>query len=278
MPLDFFVLFSSGASLLGSPGQSNHAAANAFMDALAHYRQSQGLPAISINWGPWSEIGAAARYELDKHQNIEMLSPAAGLAALSYAMRQNQNAQLGVLPIEWSSFFARYSPGGEPPLYRELARGVNRKTRQTRARQTAIEEASNFRQRLDSAPPNKRLSLLRDHVKAQAAKVLDLEVSRVEINVPLQNLGLDSLMAVELRNMIGTSVDQTLSPTLLFDHPTVTGLANYLSRDVLHLELNASNLAGIKTAEQPDGPDAFADLSDDEMALLLAQKLEKLGR
>ena len=63
-PLDFFILFSSAASLLGSPGQANHVAANTFLDTLAHYRRSQGLPALSINWGVWSDIGAAAKRQL----------------------------------------------------------------------------------------------------------------------------------------------------------------------------------------------------------------------
>jgi acyl carrier protein len=278
LSLEFFVLFSSGASLLGSPGQSNHAAANAFMDALAHYRRAQGLPALSINWGPWAEVGAAARYKLDEHQKIEMLAPGAGLAALESALRQNRTAQIGVLPVEWDGFFARFSPGDEPPLYRELAREELRpNSGPARADKPALEEPD-LRQRLDAALPNKRLPLLRDHVRAQAAKVLALNASQVDVNLPLQNLGLDSLMAVELRNLLGTSVGQTLPPTLLFDRPTVMGLTDYLSQDVLHLQFNNVADKGIEAKIPPDVIDAFEDLSDDEMALLLVQKLEKLGR
>jgi hypothetical protein len=83
---------------------------------------------------------------------------------------------------------------------------------------------------------------------------------------------------VELRNLLGTSIDQTLPATLLFDHPTVMGLTNYLGQDVLQLEVNVVTDAVVVTAEPAPAVDDLDDLSDDEMALLLVQKLEKLGR
>ena len=90
-PLDFFVLFSSVASLLGTVGQANYAAGNAFMDALAHYRQARGLPALSLNWGPWDEVGMAARLGLrDRHAHLGLhpIAPDLGLQALSLGLRQ----------------------------------------------------------------------------------------------------------------------------------------------------------------------------------------------
>ena len=85
LPLDFFVMFSSTASLMGSPGQGNYAAANSFMDVLAHHRRSLGLPATSINWGGWAEIGLAARHRVDERvalQGMGLILPAHGLAIL----------------------------------------------------------------------------------------------------------------------------------------------------------------------------------------------------
>ncbi len=105
-PLDFFILFSAGAALLGSPGQSNYAAANAFLDGLAHYRQGQGMCALSINWGAWAEVGMAARTK-DQSQRrwagegIRLIYPHEGVQILEQLLKQS-SAQVAVLPINWS--------------------------------------------------------------------------------------------------------------------------------------------------------------------------------
>ncbi|MEL6496699.1 MAG: SDR family oxidoreductase, partial [Cyanobacteria bacterium J06623_7] len=106
--LDFFILFSSAASLFGSPGQTNHVVANTFLDTLAHYRKTQGLPALSLNWGVWSDIGAAAKRQVDRDLNlkgISAISPQAGLEILAKLINQS-NPQIGVVPIDWSRFTA----------------------------------------------------------------------------------------------------------------------------------------------------------------------------
>ncbi|MEK7324228.1 MAG: SDR family NAD(P)-dependent oxidoreductase, partial [Chloroflexota bacterium] len=122
LPLDFFVLFSSASSLLGSPGQGNYAAGNAFMDALAHYRKAQGLPALSINWGAWSEVGMAASLESQDQrrwaaQGMGAMTPEQGLAVFGQLLDAAEAAQIGVLPINWSTLSQR---GNQSPLLSDL--------------------------------------------------------------------------------------------------------------------------------------------------------------
>src|SRR5205823_2755402 len=102
LPLDFFLLFSSAASMVGSPGQGNHAAANAFLDGLAHYRRSRGLPAVAINWGGWTEVGAAARKEAGAHQPVGSgISSLAGIWLLERIVQEDRRL-VGVLPVDWA--------------------------------------------------------------------------------------------------------------------------------------------------------------------------------
>ncbi len=111
-PLDLFVLFSSAAAILGSPGQGNYASANAFLDALAHHRRGLGLPALSVNWGSWDEVGMAARLKESEGQRwsaagIGWIGVDQGLATLERLILEDR-VQAAVLPIDWPKFFERH--------------------------------------------------------------------------------------------------------------------------------------------------------------------------
>ncbi|WP_424097232.1 SDR family NAD(P)-dependent oxidoreductase [Moorena producens] len=128
LPLDFFVCFSSMASMLGSPGQGNYAAANGFMDALAHHRRGQGLPGLSINWGPWAAAGMAARLASGHHnrmqsQGIVAIEPEQGMQALGSLLSGSQS-QVGVFPINWSRFVSQLPSGQKMPFLEALISSV----------------------------------------------------------------------------------------------------------------------------------------------------------
>ena len=277
IPLDFFVMFSSGVSLLGSVGQANHASANAFMDGLAAYRRALGLPAISINWGAWSEIGAAADRRLADTRNVATFSPQEGLKALEWAIQQNI-VQVGVLPVNWNDALQPYAPGDEPALFHEIAHQTRRQTKKTEKR---IPEVSLI-QRLTETIPNKRLPFLMAHIRQQAADVLKTSnVNTIDLYQPLQSMGLDSLMAVELRNKLGEAVGQTLPATLLFEYPTVSDLADYLADKLLISDTknkSASQAPDMEVSRTDASKEAASldDLSEDELADMLKAKLGRM--
>jgi acyl carrier protein len=231
LPLDFFVCFSSAASFLGSPGQGNYAAANAFMDALAHHRQALGLPGVSINWGPWGESGMAAslkNHDRDRRteQGMKAIEPEKGLQVLGEVLEQNV-AQIGVLPVDWPRFMEQFPRDFEFPLLDEFA---------TTTEQTPAQK-SEFLQQLEAAAPSDRPTLLMNYIRSQIAKILGL--SSAEQIAPRQrlfDLGLDSLMAIELKNKLETNLEQSLRSTLLFDYPTVEALVDYLAKEMGLLE------------------------------------------
>ncbi len=233
-PVDFFVLFSSSASLLGSSGQGNYAAANTFMDALAHYRRAQGMHALSINWGPWAEAGMAAtvgagvqrRWAL---QGVGVIEPEQGLRVLQQLLLQEGTpAQVGVLPIQWSKFLGAFPADRPPRLLSDFAREIKRESGVAQAGHSEI------LRRLGLAREEERLNLVIGYLKEEVERVLAFDGGmRIESEDSLLDLGLDSLMAVELQNRLQASLKCTLRSGLFFEYPTLAAVAEYLIREPL---------------------------------------------
>jgi acyl carrier protein len=220
--LDWFVLFSSAAAVLGSPGQANYAAANAFLDALAHERRRLGLPAISVNWGPWAEVGMAAR---DPQRGPRMVAqglgaipPSEGLELLGRLLTTD-TAQLVVLPLEW---------GRLPPRLRQMPLLADLAVRSAATEPDPSPTEAPIRERLEAAEPGQRQPLLIEYLQREAARSLQLPPGRVDPGEPIARLGLDSLMALELRNRLEASLGIALAPARLLQSPTLASLAQEL--------------------------------------------------
>jgi acyl transferase domain-containing protein/acyl carrier protein len=237
--LETFVLFSSAASVLGSPGQATYAAANAFLDGLAWLRASEGLAAQSINWGLWEGVGMGTRLEPRarerlREQGFQALSPEQGLRLLEWAMERGQ-AQLALLPMDWD-LLAR-SQGGVSRLLSEL---VTPAASLAPAPATLAGKAW-LADRLRACPPEARGEQLRDALLEQVRQVLGLKSADQTMTTrPLRELGFDSLMAVELRDALARSLGVSLPATLVFDHPTIEDLVGYLLGQLGSLEAPAA--------------------------------------
>ena len=273
-PLDFFVLFSSVAALLGSAGQSNHAAANAFMDALAFHRRALGLPALSINWGIWSEIGAAARHNVGERfleHGMRTFSPREGLMVFERVLRPDFT-QVGVMPINWPRLIRQFmTSDGEPPFLAELAG----EARQHGQSSQPVEPELDTLQQLEQAPSGQRHRLLLEYIRGQALKVLGLEASHpIDPRQPLADLGLDSLMAVELRNLLGRGLrlSRSMPATLLYDYPTISELVSYIAHEVLQWQGAETQQSPAQDTGTAGVIDRIEDLSDEEVDRLFAEK------
>ncbi|GAA6617367.1 SDR family NAD(P)-dependent oxidoreductase [Scytonema sp. NUACC26] len=262
-PLDFFVLFSSVASLLGNPGQANHAAANAVLDALAYYRRAMGLPGLSINWGPWATIGAAAQRQVGEQLEVKgmgTIAPQQGLDVLEQLFSQ-PFVQVGVVPIDWSQFTKRLPIS---PFFYDF----------TEISEHLAVPLAEFRQQLEAAIAPQRRELLVAHVRSQVAKVLGINPSHINLQQGFFSLGMDSLTSVELRNCLQISLKSSLPPTLTFDYPTVEALVNYLTQEVLSVQFSQESTVRLQEADEKSAlSTSLEELSSDEIAELLAQEL-----
>jgi acyl transferase domain-containing protein/NADPH:quinone reductase-like Zn-dependent oxidoreductase/short-subunit dehydrogenase/SAM-dependent methyltransferase/acyl carrier protein len=220
-PLDYFIMFSSAASLFGSPGQANHVAANTFLDALAQYRDSQGLVGMSINWGVWSKIGAAAKRQVDermKQRGVGSITPEAGIEILEYLMGKSVR-QVGVAPIDWSIFSQK-----ENTFFADFY---------TQTSTASVVENSPLMQELKSLELNQRVAVLSNYLQKEISKVLGLSASLPDTQMGFFDMGMDSLMMVELRSQLEKSLNQQISSTVLFEHPTISALARYLANEIV---------------------------------------------
>ncbi len=281
--LDFFALFSSGAAIAGSAGQANHAAANAFEDALAWYRQAHGQPTVSINWGPWAEVGAAADRHVSGPSFVTQIAPKDGLRAFAAALESDAaqaclaSAQVVAIAADWSQL--AHAPVGwrGAPLFRELAPSA-RGAAQAASAQPALSEVS-LRERLLTVAANRRLAALQDHVRSLTVKVLGVQHSgSFDLHEPLRQLGLDSLMAVELRNSLAKAVGRSMPATITFDYPTVAALADFLAAEALADVMSppSSAIAAPEPLSPPAAPPEDDDLSSAELASRLADRLDRL--
>ncbi|MDD9964954.1 MAG: thioester reductase domain-containing protein, partial [Myxococcales bacterium] len=230
--LDFFVLFSSLAGTLGPAGQGPYAAANAFLDALALRRQAEGLPGLSLAWGLWSDgvsgSGGLAG-SLNEQQRARLsrggfgaVNAAEGMTLFEAAMRRDEPHLLAV-PLRLREL--RESLGEHvPPLWRALVRAPRRSTGR---------RAGGWLKELRAMSPAERATAVEQHVLQEVARVLSLPDESVQLGHSLKELGLDSLMAVELRNALGRDLGRVLPATLAFDHPTAAALAAYVLDSVV---------------------------------------------
>ncbi|QSJ15495.1 type I polyketide synthase [Nostoc sp. UHCC 0702] len=271
-PLDFFVCFSSAAALLGSPGQGNYAAANAFMDALVHYRRSLGLPGTSINWGAWADVGMVANLQ-NQHQTrlaakgMSPLQIAQGLQVLGQLLGQSKS-QVGVLPINWSDFQQQLGLGQKFPLLAELIAVDD--VQQSASKSTDGE----FLQKLQSASPNNALEMLTAYIQAEIAKVLGLQRSQLpQRKQNFFDMGMDSLTAVELKNRLERSLQISLSSTLLFNYPNIDALVQYLAQEVLTIALPAAS-TNEDMSSTTASLEEIQELSESEIMALIAEEFE----
>jgi NAD(P)-dependent dehydrogenase (short-subunit alcohol dehydrogenase family)/acyl carrier protein len=275
-PLDFFVLFSSAASVLPGSGLSNYAAANAFMDSLAHYRRSLGQPALSINWCPWADTGMAeavggAREGQWSQAGLSTITSDEGLAILGQTL-SGSAPQYAVLPIDWTKYIERFAPGAYPALLSDVAPAS------PGAGSAPAENADGLRNQVERALAAQRHDVILAHVRDRVGEVLGFGGShRVDPERGLFDIGLDSLTAVELKNVLQKSVGQPLPSTLVFDYPSVQTLSGFIAREVFHLD--ATTAPDDEAA--PKHPAGLVDddrqsLSEDELADLLVQKLTRM--
>jgi NADPH:quinone reductase-like Zn-dependent oxidoreductase/acyl carrier protein len=263
-PLDFFVLFSSASALLGLPGQANYAAANAFLDGLARHRRQLGRPALSIAWGPWAGAGLAAeradRGERLAGQGLGSLGTAQGVEAFRRVLGRDR-AYVAVMafdPDAWceaqpgapARLFERMRPAGPPVAEDRAANGILGALRES--------------------PAGARPTMLLEHLRGRVARILRLEPAHVHADAPLKSLGLDSLMALELRNRLEADLSLRLSATLVWSHPTISALVTHF---VEVLDLGA---AGTPVEDAPRA--AEPALSVAQVTALLDEELSRVDR
>ncbi|MFB7733093.1 SDR family NAD(P)-dependent oxidoreductase [Streptomyces sp. NPDC056112] len=259
LDLAAFVLYSSTAGVMGSPGQANYAAGNAFLDALAAHRQALGLPATSLAWGAWEQsVGMTGRLSGQDARRISdaggmpLLSVERGLALYDAAMLAGEPL---VVPLGLGGGGPLPAGVGVPAILRGLVRTGGRRARAA----TAAVARAGLAERLAVLPEEQRRPFVVDLVRAEAAAVLGHgSADAVDARREFRGLGFDSLTAIELRNRLGKATGLTLPATLVFDYPTPEQLADHLLDELL----------GADAVEVFAAPESAADVTDDPVVIV----------
>jgi acyl transferase domain-containing protein/NADPH:quinone reductase-like Zn-dependent oxidoreductase len=254
MSLDFFISTSSIASVWGSFGQTAYSAANAFLDGLAWQLRAQGVPGTSVNFGPWSAGMAdeAARTRLAQ-RGVRTLSPTDALAGMAEFMMGSaaQGAAQGVVAhIDWGRFLPLYQQAGKRSFLAKMEREA------PELASAAIPSGmppgtTRLIEQLTAAPAQQRKKLIAEHLRHTVAEVTRIDVAEIRDDAGFFDLGMDSLMAVELRRRVEQAVGRELPATLAMDYPRLSDVGDYLLRDVLGLSEQPTTGSGATSATQP---------------------------
>ena len=265
-PLDFFVCFSSAASLTGSAAQGNYAAASMFLDALAHYRTQKGLRALSINWGPVSGAGFGASKEgLKVHEywetnGLKRIRIDQLLGTLEMLLLEPR-AQIGVMNIDWDKLASFFPALSQAPWAKYLLSTV------------ASTERSDFAETLARLPKDEQRELLVRLIREQVGEVMAL----AELPDPRKKLfemGMDSLMALEVKNRLQKKLGTDIRVTAIFNYPTIHALAEYVVKDVLP----AVALKAIPKPPAETEPKAGVQPEDTMLSRIKSMSEEEVGR
>ncbi|WP_307825305.1 type I polyketide synthase [Streptomyces sp. M2CJ-2] len=272
LPLSAFVLFSSAAGVLGSPGQGSYAAANAVLDALAQRRRAAGRPAVSLAWGLWdtadggmgTTLGAADSRRI-RDSGVAALPAADALALFDTAERVGEPLLVPVR-LDLAGLGAQ-GPDGVPPLLQGLARAAAPRERRAAAETADAGEGGGLRERLAALPPHRRSPMLLTLVRTEAANLLGYpDVEDVQPDRPFNEVGFDSLSAVGFRNKLSLVTGLKLPAGMIFDYPTPRALVGHLLAELAPEPEETAPETGPEpgTADEADG-----QYSDEEIRLLV---------
>ena len=271
--LDFFLLYSSASLVFGAPGQGAYVASNSELEACATVWRREGVRASSVAWGPWAGAGmfakSSARAQSDiASRGLSALSASRAFAALESFMARDLTCGI-IADVDWQRFLAHAPVGLELSMFASFAR--KEQAQIVAAREQQPPQVRTLRDVLAESPAGRRCEMLMDGLTQMSRSLLGIGAGvRLPKDAPLRDMGLDSLMAVELRNLLAKAGRAQLPATLLFDYPTLDALSGYLSKVWGFGEVRAIENARPVAAEASAEIDA---LSDTEIEDLLRSEL-----
>ncbi len=269
LPLELFVMISSLAGVIGSPGQAAYAAANSFLDSLAALRIAEGLPALSIDYGPWSGDGLAAGaggLERLAERGVPPLDPGVAVELLDGALAAGRpQVVAAAFDLDALARSAASAPSARS-LIAEIA------TRPAADDETASKRAEILA--LDSSTERQRA--MTEFVTEEVAGVLRVPDTEVQGELPFEDLGFDSMMAIELRDRLEAKLDLRLSAAALYSHPTPNALAEALLERIAADASTSLPQADEETALTDETDDDLSSLEPEELAALVGEELDRL--
>jgi acyl transferase domain-containing protein/NADPH:quinone reductase-like Zn-dependent oxidoreductase/SAM-dependent methyltransferase/acyl carrier protein len=268
MTLDCFVMFSSISSIFGNPAQGNYVAANAFLDSLAHHRRTLGLPALTINWGVLGGEGYVARNtrvaEFLAKQGTTELSPAEVISILESSLRA-PGPQVAAIRVDWAKWRTFFRGMQANPLLERIFAAVEG--------QESAGVTSDWRNRIESASPEEKEAVIAQAVREVVGSVLRVKPDSLRNDQPLTDLGLDSLMGVEIENSLEAAIGVALPPTSLMRARTIGQIAALMAT---HMGGSAPTAAAPSAAAQPTTADPGAAASEIDFDALSSEEIDRI--